>query len=205
MSYSQYKQIADVLKQFQIVYTEQNFLEELAFDISKPFLEDLELTMRDGVPFSTEFAICENIIYPTLKEVWKQYRQDFVIWSHHSLNFDENLNGFPEYILAKRSSLGKLVLEQPYFLLVEAKQDKFGEGWGQCLAEMVAAQQLNQHPIIVYGIVSNGRYWEFGKLENSQFTRNLTSYGIQFVEQLCAVLNYIFKQCEAQLRALVTA
>lgn len=205
MSYSQYKEVAEVLKQFQIFYSEENFIEKLAFTISNAFREDLELTIRDGVPFSTEFAICENIIYPILKEVWKQYRQDFVLWSHHSLNFDETLNGFPEYILAKRSPLGKLVLEQPYFLLVEAKQDKFGEGWGQCLAEMVAAQQLNEYPIVIYGIVSNGRYWEFGKLENSQFTRNMLSYSIQDINQLTAALNYVFKQCESQLKKLATA
>jgi hypothetical protein len=57
---------------------------------------------------------------------------------------DHKLSGFPEYILASRSPLGKIVFDKPYLLLVEAKQDNFEAGWAQCLAEMIAAQRLNQ-------------------------------------------------------------
>ncbi len=50
-------------------------------------------------------------------------------------------------------------------MLVEAKQDNFEAGWAQCLAEMIAAQRLNETAqIIIYGIVSNGNLWQFGKL-----------------------------------------
>ena len=40
--------------------------------------------MRDAVVDNLEFAICENFIYPLLKEVGKIYSQDFILWSHHS-------------------------------------------------------------------------------------------------------------------------
>ncbi len=76
------------------------------------------------------------------------------------------LNSFPEYILARRSPLGKVVFDKPYLLLVEAKQDNFESAWAQCLSEMIAAQNLNQNlPIIVFGITSNGERWQFAKLE----------------------------------------
>jgi hypothetical protein len=169
MSFSSYKTIADALKAFQVVYTEANFIVETAFQVAEYFREDLELMMRDGVVDNSEFAICENLIYPVLKEVWKLYRSKFILWSHQSLNYDTDLSGFPEYILARRSPLGKVVFDQPYLLLVEAKQDNFEAAWGQCIAEMIAAQRLNQDVrMVVFGITSNGSLWQFGKLEANQ-------------------------------------
>jgi len=84
--------------------------------------------MWDAVVDNSEFAICENLIYLILKEVWKTYRQDFILWSHQSLSCDEQLSEFPEYILGKRFPLGKVVFNLPYFILVEAKQDNFETG-----------------------------------------------------------------------------
>lgn len=206
MAFSNYKTIGEVLKAFQVTYTEAHFISEIAFNISNYFREDLELMMRDAVVDNSEFAICENLIYPVIKEVWKIYRQHFILWSHQSLNYDEKLSGFPEYILAKRSPLGKVVFDQPYFILVEAKQDNFETGWAQCLAEMIAAQRLNgEYQIIIFGIVSNGVTWQFGKLEGEQFTRNSTYYTIQDLDKLFRAVNFIFKQCEIQLNNLVAA
>ncbi|MEG3930070.1 MULTISPECIES: hypothetical protein [unclassified Microcoleus] len=206
MSFSNYKDIGEVLQEFQITYTEANFMGETAFSIPDYFREDLAFMMREAVVDNSEFAVCENLIYPVLKEVWKSYYTKFVLWSHKSLTYDQNLCGFPEYILTKRSPLGKFVFGKPYFLLVEAKQDKFDEGWAQCLAEMVAAQQLNNElQVIIFGIVSNGKDWEFGKLEETVFTKNVNRYLIEQLDPLFAAVNYVFQQCEVQLNQLVTA
>ncbi|MCC5634623.1 hypothetical protein LC593_01930 [Nostoc sp. CHAB 5844] len=206
MAFSSFKTIGEVLKAFQVTYIEANFISELAFTVSNYFREDLELMMRDAVVDNSEFAICENLIYPVIKEVWKIYRHNFILWSHQSLNYDEKLSGFPEYILAKRSPLGKVVFDQPYFILVEAKQDNFETGWAQCLAEMIAAQRLNgEYLITIYGIVSNGGVWQFGKLEGNFFTRNVTPFTIYELDKLFAAVNFIFQQCEVQLNNLVAA
>ncbi|MCP2727923.1 hypothetical protein [Limnofasciculus baicalensis] len=206
MVFSNYKDIGEVLQEFQVTYNQANFIVGLEFKIPDYFREDLETIMEDGVPDNSEFSICENLIYPVIKEVWKHYRSKFVLWGHKSLTYDQNLCGFPEYILVKRSPLGKFVFGKPYLLLVEAKQDKFDEGWAQCLAEMVAAQKLNDElKVTVFGIVSNGKYWEFGKLEANIFTRNKADYTIQDLDELFAVVNYIFQQCEVQLNELVAA
>jgi hypothetical protein len=202
MPFSAYTTVGSVLKEFQITYTESNFIVETEFQVSDYFREDLEFTMREGVVDNSEFAVCENLIYPILKEVWKRYYIGFVLWSHQSLAYDRSLSGFPEYILAKRSVLGKVVFEQPYFLLVEAKQDDFKNGWAQCLAEMVAAQRLNENSEQeVFGIVSNGGVWQFGKLKSNVFTRNQTFYTIQELEKLFAAINGVFQQCELLLNA----
>ncbi len=206
MAFSAYRSIGVVLKEFQITYTEFDFIVEIQFSIPGYFREDLQTVMREGVVDNSEFAICENLIYPVLKEIWKCYSSRFTLWSHQSLTYDDNLSGFPEYILAKRSPLGKVVFDKPYLLLVEAKQDKFDEGWGQCLAEIIAAQRLNEEPkVTVFGIVSNGRVWQFGKLQADSFTRNITFYTLQELDKLFAAVNSVFQQCELQLDNIVAA
>lgn len=206
MSFSNYRSLGETIKELQITYTEANFVIEFEFSISDYFRQDLQLMMREAVVDNSEAAICENLIYPVLKEVWKCYRSKFLLWSQQFLNCDANLSGFPEYILARRSPLGKVVFDKPYFVLVEAKRDNFDAGWGQCLAEMVAAKRLNgEINIIIFGIVSNGGLWQFGKLEGNMFTRNETFYTIQALEQLFAAVNYIFQQCEMQLDEKVAA
>lgn len=205
MSYSEFKTISTVLQEFQVRYSEAEFIEPLPFSVTDYFRADLNLMMREGVVDNSEFAICENLIYPVLEEVWKQYRQHFILWSHQALTFDNKLSGFPEYIPAKRSPLGKVVFDKPYLLLVEVKQDNFEAGWAQCLAEMIATQNINQtSPITVFGIVSNGLHWQFGKLEADVFTRNITFYSIQNLDALFAAVNYLFQQCKVQLAEYAT-
>lgn len=200
MPFSAYKTIGAVLKEFEITYTESNFIVETQFNISDYFREDLEIVTQDNVVNNSESAICEYLIVPILKEVWKQYRSKFILWSHQSLNCDANLTGIPEYILAKRSPLGKFVFDKPYFVLIEAKQDNFDAGWAQCIAEMIAAQRLNEKPEQeVFGIVSNGGVWQFGKLKFNAFTQNKTFYSTQEIDRLFAAINYIFQQCESLL------
>jgi hypothetical protein len=204
MSFSNYKSLGETVKKFQITYTQANFLTGADFQIPDSFREDLAFMMQESVVDNSEFAICENLIYPILKQVWKQYYHQFLWWSHQYLNCDEDLSGFPEYILARRSPLGKIVFDQPYFILVEAKQDNFDAAWGQCLAEMIAAQRLNENSqIIIFGITSNGDRWQFGKLENQTFTLNKTFYTIQELDNLFAAVNDVFQQCAAQLKTLI--
>ena len=71
---------------------------------------------------------------------------------------------------------------------------------------MIAARRLNNElKVTIYGITSNGDRWQFGKLEENVFTRNIKYYTIQQLEELFAAVNYTFQQCEAQLENLVAA
>lgn len=51
----------------------------------------------------------------------------------------------------------------------------------------------------VFGIVSNGDRWQFGKLSADTFTRNITLYSIQELYKFFMAVNNIFQQCEVQL------
>ena len=64
---------------------------------------------------------------------------------------------------------------------------------------MIAVQRLNEDlQMTVFGIVSNGERWQFGKLSADTFTRNITLYSLQELDKLFAPFNYIFRQCELQ-------
>jgi len=201
MAFSNYKSISSVIKKFQIKYVQSNFMLEVEFPAKESFQEELDLLFTDGVIDNSEDAICENLIYPVLKEVWKPYRSKLTLWSHEALAYDEDLSGIPDYTVTQRNSLSTIVFDKPYFLIVEAKQDKFEEGWSQCLAEMIAVQRINDDFVSdIFGIVSNGKIWQFGKLVGDVFTRNKNLYMIQDLDKLFAAVNYIFQQCELKIQ-----
>lgn len=79
MTSSSYKTISSVLKEYQVSYVESNFMSEAEFKVSDYFRDDLETVMREGVVNNSEYAICENLIYPVLKEVWKRYSAKFTL------------------------------------------------------------------------------------------------------------------------------
>ncbi|MFB8797135.1 MAG: hypothetical protein U7126_23585 [Microcoleus sp.] len=67
---------------------------------------------------------------------------------------------------------------------------------------MIAAQRLNENSEQdVFGIVSNGGVWQFGKLKLNIFTKNKQSYLIDDLNRLFAAINYVFQQCELLLDA----
>ncbi|MEQ8536709.1 MAG: hypothetical protein RIB93_04495 [Coleofasciculus sp. D1-CHI-01] len=204
MSFESYKNIGEVLKEYEITSSETNYIIETEIAVRESFREDLEFCLRELTFEESDYAVCETIIFPVLKELYRLDRDKFTLWSHKSLIYNEKLSGVPDYIIAKRSPLGKEVFEQPFFVVVEAKRDDFIKGWGQCLAEMVAIQKMNDQSEqqTIYGIVSNGQLWQFGKLQNNRFTKNFVAYTIYNLEQLFAALNYVFRQCELELEAM---
>lgn len=160
MPFSSFKNIGAVIKQFNLTYREENFIVPAEATPREAFKAEIEFSLREVVVDNSEYAICENFIYPILKEVWKNYKEKLMLWSHRPLNYDEQLSGVPDYIVAQRSPQGKVVFDQPYFLVVEAKEDNFTQGWGQCLAELIAARSLSENPKqTIFGIVSNGEKW----------------------------------------------
>ncbi|MDY7005304.1 MAG: hypothetical protein SWX82_15565 [Cyanobacteriota bacterium] len=200
MPFSNYKNIEAVAQEFKIQYIYANFVNEINFSVNQNFIEELDFAISHLSVYSSEYAICENLIFPILKEVWKSYYDKLMLWSHRTLTYDEKLSGQPDYIVTKLNPLGRMIFDKPYFLVVEAKQDKFEEGWGQCLAELLTVQKINNNlEQTIFGIVSNGKLWEFSKLKGDVFTRNIASYNIEYLEKLFAVLNYVFQQCLLQL------
>jgi hypothetical protein len=179
---------------------DRDFLNPIPLEISDHFRDDFAFTVQAFNVEGSEYGVCEAIIFPILKTVYRNYRDSFVLCSHRTLTYDSNLTGIPDYILASRSPLSKTIFKEPYFVAIEAKRDDFIKGWGQCLAELVAIQKLNENPDqIVYGIVSNGQFWQFGMLHQQTFTKNLGNYSISDLDRLMAAVNDLFHQCSLAL------
>jgi hypothetical protein len=200
MAFDSFKSIAEVVIEYQITAIETPFIQAIPLPIDPGFRSRLDLYLLEFNFKDSESAVCEIVIFPILAEVYLHHRSKFVLWSHKTLTYDDRLTGVPDYTLAKRSPLGKVVWDKPYFVAVEAKKDDFVKGWGQCLAQMLAMQKLNGNPDqSVYGIVSNGQSWEFGVLTQSLFTQDPKAYSLRDLDDLIAALNFLFQQCEEEL------
>ena len=65
---------------------------------------------------------------------------------------------------------------------------------------MIAAKRSNQEGlIVVFGITSNGKTWQFGRLEGDRFTRHVVPYSIYDLDALFGAVHYVFQQCRIQL------
>jgi hypothetical protein len=193
-----FKKLSAVLTDLQIQHkTQVPFVITEQMKISPAFKGELEFVFH-RVPYNTsEFSICENLIYPTIKEVWKLYADIFNVWSRALVQLNLNIKGYPDYLIAKRSPLSNVIFDVPYMAVVEAKKDDFSGAWGQCLVEMHTIQQLNGNPEFpVYGITSSGLVWQFGKLEGNVFTEFETLFLIQNADELLSALKTLFEICK---------
>jgi hypothetical protein len=192
MAFSDYKSISQVQQEYKIRFVESHFLPESRLEPSKHFLAELEFSLENLDVFTSEAARSETVIFPILREVYKQFVDSFSLWIQKAIFFDTALSGTPDYLIGTKSELGKTVLETPLILVAEAKKNDFEQGWAQCLAELIAAQKINDNETrAVYGIVTDGKLWEFGKLEGSTFTKFVQSYTVDDLPELFGMLNAI--------------
>ncbi len=195
MSFSEFKDIPQVQRQYEIKYQETHFI--IAGDTLIPasFQQEFDFNIKNLDIFASEAARCEIIIFPILREVYKAYSLKLALWVQKPISFDIELTGTPDYVISKKSEYGKLFLEPPILTVVEAKKNDFEQGWGQCLAELIAAQKLNDKvDLPIYGIVTDGKIWEFGQLENKLFTKNIKSFTIDNLANLFGALHFIFNK-----------
>jgi hypothetical protein len=201
MAFTQFKNLGSVLTTYDISYRDVDFIIAEPVDLPDRLVEDVNFALQNTDYSVSEASICENLIYPVLKETWKSFLSDFFLWSHPTWYVDDVLSGIPDYLFSQPTKYGKAVMGAPILITVEAKKDNFQEGWGQCAAAMIAAQKINTQPdLIIYGIVSNGDKWEFAYLENKTITKNVTGYSIFELNKLYQALYFILKQSKKQLK-----
>jgi hypothetical protein len=197
-----FKQLGEVLDELDLQHIiGEPFKITNVLQASNYFKSELKLTLEE-VPYNiSEFAICETLIYPTLREVWRNYRKTFNIWSRALVKLNLKIKGYPDYLIAKRSPRSPIIFAQPYMAVVEAKLDDFEGAWGQCLFEMWTIQQLNPNrDMPVFGITTSGLIWQFGKLENGLFIQYETLFTINEIDELLSALNTFFQQCLSNMK-----
>lgn len=195
MAFSDYKTISQVQAEYKIKYEEDNFVAVKEHKVSDLFIEEFEFNQRNMDVFSSEAARCEIVIFPILREMYKHYYKKISLWIQKSIVYDEKLNGTPDYLISKKSELGKTMLEFPLIIVAEAKKNDFEQGWAQCLSELIAAKCLNNNSEMpVYGIVTDGKLWEFGKLTEKDFTKNTDSFTVTDLNKLFGALKFVFDE-----------
>ncbi len=92
--------------------------------------------------------------------------------------------------------------KMPYLVLSEAKKEDFEQGWGQCLLGMKTCQILNTkdgYQFDMYGIVSTGMFWEFGKFTTNEQFHKSVGYTLAQPETVLGILDYLFTKCEKNI------
>ena len=177
----------------------QKFLQQAAPVTPTPFLVQ---TLEENVPWAiavgSEKARSEGIVTPILLEVKRQLKGQISVFSGEEFNVDvdRGLNGYVDFLIGQTDS--QLYLEAPIVVLVEAKKEDLKSGLGQCVAEMVAAQQFNLESkasvTTIYGTVTSGTVWIFLKLDAQIVTIDLTEYSVDPIEQLLGFLIWMVKK-----------
>lgn len=199
-SFSTFKTLEEALLHFGISEKNQNIFPHIQnTHLVSPYLEEEIEFNTTKLPYNiSEASICEMVIFPVLKAVWKHFEKNLLLWSHKSIGKESDMSGIPDYILAKRSLLGR-VMDLPLLIMIEAKKDDFDGGWGQCVAQMVTAQSINNNQTEIFGIVTNGDTWQFGKLEGRHFTKNKSFISLTELATLYNTLYYLFELCESKI------
>lgn len=64
---------------------------------------------------------------------------------------------------------------------------------------MVAAQKLHAANLTIYGIVTDGQVWQFGKLERDIYTENEKLFTLDGLAELLGALDYAHQQMQEQV------
>ena len=194
MAFSDFKTISEVQEKFSIKYASNDFFGVEAKNPSEQFLKELEFSQQHIDFFTSEGSRCEVVIFPILREIYKDYAENYGLWVKKTIAYDETLNGTPDYLIATKSELGITVVGMPLIIMVQAKKNDFEQEWGQCLAELVAAQKINDDTTFpVHGIVTDGILWQFGRLVGNVFTRNRSNFSLDNLPSLFGAVDSVFK------------
>ncbi len=199
MPYSQFT-LHQAVETFDLTVVEgTNLFTDIIPVEPSPLLRD---TLADNVPWAAAVsngkARSEALINPILLEVRRLYDRQISVFSGEEfvVDPDANLTGHCDFLISKSSE--QLFIKAPVVVIVEARQEDTKLGLGQCVAEMVAAQQFNRksQPSVttVYGSVSSGTAWKFLKIEGQTVTIDLNDYSMPPVDVILGVLSRMVKE-----------
>lgn len=154
---------------FELPYEADDILSEFDYTLIKSHLSlpqttnplnklpELKQRIEDILPFislSNETARRETLVSPILLEVIRYCHCQMRI--EYPLNINNRLKGNLDYLLILKNN----------FLVIEAKNDDLTRGFTQLAVELIALSQI-QEKSILYGAVTIGNIWQFGKLDSS--------------------------------------
>jgi len=192
MAYSEFK-LHDLVKQFDLNINEN--LDLFADVAGREYSEHLRFSLKENVALAvdinTEKARSELIIIPVLLEVRRQMNYQIALFSGTEFNVapDRGLNGICDFLISLSSE--RLFINAPVITLVEAKKEDIKAGFGQCVAEMLAAQLFNDREgnslTTIYGVVTSGTAWRFLKLKDKTVYVDMVEYYINQINKILGI------------------
>lgn len=197
MAYGSFKTYEEVALKFDIKLKECSFVQEREIVIPEGVVNFIKENLGLRRNYVSENAICESMIFPILNAVSKP--NQLPVWSHVRFDVSEadGLVGIPDFLLAPASDIGT-TFTKPVICVAEAKKENFNEGWAQALAEMIAAQRFNEaEDRELFGLVTTGNFWQFGKLLGRELTLEVVSFSaLENLEKLFNRLNWMFSMAK---------
>lgn len=177
---------AGIFSEASTVVPQDRFMVELA--------EKVELAISSG----TEKARSELIVTDVLFELRKHFNRRISFFSgiEFSVDAEQGLTGVCDFLVSLSPILS--FLEAPVIILVEAKRENLTTGFGQCAAEMLAAQRFNTEKgnaiPCIYGATTSGTEWRFLKLEGARLHIDRAVYPIAQCDKILGILSSMVEQ-----------
>lgn len=155
---------------FELPYEADDILAEFDYTLIKSHLSlpqttqplnqlpELKQRIEDVLPFislSSETARRETLVSPILLEVIRYCQCQMRI--EYPLSINNRLKGNLDYLLRLKNNL----------LVIEAKNDDLTRGFTQLAIELIALSHIEEKSTL-YGAVTIGNIWQFGKIDISQ-------------------------------------
>ena len=141
---------------------------------------------------NSEKARAEFLVAPILGEVWRSDKKRIALFSGVTFNVDPaaELVGVCDFILGRPPQLD--YVSAPVMMITEVKNETIAGGFGQCAAELVAAQRFNatrnSDITTMYGCVTNGVEWKFMRLNETTLDIDQTDYLIDDPDRILGII-----------------
>ncbi len=199
MAYSNFT-LDTVLTEFQLEIVESaGVFSEIETVVPREhFIAELEEKVQLAISIGTEKARSELIVTGILFELREHLDRRISFFSGIDFNVDDDkgLTGVCDFLVSLSPILS--FLEAPIIILVEAKKEDLTAGFGQCVAEMLAAQHFNAEKgneiPCVYGATTSGTDWRFLKLEGQRLHIDRSLYSIGQGDKILGILSSMVEQ-----------
>ncbi len=166
-----------------------------------PFLTQvLEKFVPLALEIDSQKSRSEYITAPILFELKTQLQTKISLFSGQEfiVDIEKGLSGECDFLISYSSD--PLIIEVPFMVLVEAKNDNIPSALGQCMAEMLAAQLFNQRRQqeikTIYGCVTTGTNWKFLQLIDQRIEIDLHEYYLSNLGQVLGILHDLIEQVD---------
>lgn len=148
--------IEDILADLDCSF-ERTLLELPKTDQVIPEINELRQQILDGIQYvsiTSEQARREFLIAPIIRQICRHTHKRVRV--EYPINVNDWLKGTLDYYF-------------PDLLVIEAKRDNLDNGFTQLAVELIALDQWTNSDIpILYGAVTTGNDWRFGKFHRQQ-------------------------------------